>query len=108
MKNSNTKEVIAKVQNHMIRQIGSKRALYEEIENAKRSFGGVRYGLINMVDGGLFLIYNKDVYNFLHRIGYTKAQLDKMDVWNRYRDLIVRDGIRFYDQYVKALKSKKR
>lgn len=108
MKNSNTKEVIAKVQNHMVRQFGSKKGLWEEMDHYKRSFGSLRIGLIHMVDGGNFLVYNKDVYNFLHRLGYTKAQLEKMDVWNRYRELIVRDGSRFYEQYLKSLKAKKK
>lgn len=108
MKNSNNAKTIAQVQNHMVRQFGSKKGLYEEIDHLKRTFGSVHNALYEMVNGGDFLIYNKDVYNFLHRLGYTKAQLDKMDTWERYRQLIVRDGTRFYDQYRKSLKAKKK
>lgn len=108
MKNSNNAKTIAQVQNHMVRQYGSKKKLYEEMDYLRRNYGGIRNALVMMVEGGEFLIYNKDIYNFLHRLGYTKAQLDKMDKFERYKQLIVRDGTRFYDAYTKTLRARRK
>lgn len=108
MKNSNNAKTIGQVQNHMVRQYGSKKKLYEEMDHLRRNYGGIRNALVMMVEGGDFLIYRKDIYNFLNRLGYTKAQLEKMDVSERYKQLIVRDGSRFYEQYKKQLALKKK
>lgn len=110
MKNSNNAKTIASVQNHMARQVGGKKALFEEMQQAKKRNGSLRMGIDELVDGGIFLIYNGDVYNFLHRLGYTKAQLDKMDSgkrWDLYRHLLIRDGERFYRDYERAKAVKK-
>lgn len=101
MKNSNTKEVIAKVQNHMVRQIGGKKLLYDSLTN--RNYGStVAVRVKRMVEGGFFLIYYKDIRAFLNRIGYTKTQLSKMSdnkVQDLYTHLLIRDGERFVKQY---------
>lgn len=92
MKNSNTKEVIAKVQAHMIRHQGGKKILYSELTN--RSYGPTVYARVKkMVNGGMFLVYYKDIRDFLNKIGYTKAQLEKMSdakVWDLYTHLLGR------------------
>lgn len=108
MKNSNNAKTIAQVQNHMVRQFGSKKKLYEEMDHLRRSYGGIHNALVMMVEGGDFLFYRKDIYNFLNRLGYTKAQLDKMDIYKRYTELIVRDGTRFYDAYTKTLRARRK
>lgn len=108
MKNSNNAKTIGQVQNHMVRMVRGKKKLYEDIKHQTKDYGSVRRALAVMFDEGRFLIYNKDIYNFLNRLGYTKAQLEKMDVGERYKQLIVRDGSRFYEQYKKELALKKR
>lgn len=107
MKNSNTKEVIAKVQNHIIRMYGGKRALWRYI-SYKKSTGdfspSTESVLREMLRYGYFLKDEKKMYNFLHRLGYTKAQLEKMNVRERYVELIVRDGTRLYEQYSREMR----
>lgn len=109
MKNSNTKEVIAKVQTHMIRHLGGKKILYSELTN--RSYGPTVYARVKkMVDGGFFLAYYSDIREFLHKIGYTKAQLEKMSndkVWDLYKHLLARDGERFVRDYGRELEKRK-
>ena len=109
MKNSNTKEVIAKVQTHMIRHLGGKKILYSELTN--RSYGPTVYARVKkMVNGGMFLVYYKDIRDFLNKIGYTKAQLEKISdarVWDLYIHLLARDGERFVRDYGREVEKRK-
>lgn len=108
------KEISAKVQNHLIRLKGGKKALYESIKNYSKRYkkynerGIEEYAIAEMVEGGKFLISNKDIFNFLHRLGYSRAELEKMDIWKRYKDLVSYHGYKFYRQYEKELELKKR
>lgn len=108
MKNSNNAKTIAQVQAHMIRHQGGKKILYSELTN--RSYGPTVYARVKkMVNGGMFLVYYKDIRDFLNRIGYTKAQLGKMSderVWDLYIHLLGRDGERFVRDYGRELEKR--
>lgn len=112
MKNSNNAKTIEMVQNHMVRMVGGKKKLYELISYyTKLNNGSVSKGILEMLEAPYFLYQYSKITPFLNRIGYTKAQLKKMDVVKQgelYAHLLVRDGTRFYNQYKKELALKKR
>lgn len=103
MKNSNTRAIIQKNQNHMIRQAGGIRNLMANAE-AVLPRGTPYQRFYKLAESGEFLIYSQDIRAYLKRLGYTEDQLKRMDVDKKYFSLMARDGARLYEARMKSRK----
>ena len=91
---TNTKIVSNKIQEHILE--------YYTIEELKEQVKVFDYlpttyhALIEMVQGGCFLIYYEDVKNFLNGLGInpTNKEYDDLKSWDLYKHLIAREGVK--------------
>lgn len=59
--------------------------------------------IIDMVEGGTFLIYNIDVKEFINSLGInpTGKEFDTQKTWNLYKHLIAREGANLLERSAK-------
>lgn len=91
MKNTNTKAIVEKNQNHLIRHLGGKKGFVYQVGGQ----GSVRDVITSGLTG---VIYKEDAYRYLRRLGIPKEDLVGKDPYEMYLRLMVRDGTRLYEK----------
>lgn len=97
--NTDTKAIVEKNQNHLIRHLGGKKGFVYQVGGQ----GSVRDVITSGLTG---VIYKEDAYRYLRRLGIPKEQI-KGDPYDMYVRLMVRDGTRLYEKIKREEFSKK-
>lgn len=55
--------------------------------------------IVEMVQGGMFLIYNVDIKDFINSLGINPSgkEYDTQKTWDLYKHLIAREGVRLLE-----------
>ena len=91
-------------QRHIVKCMGG---LDDFIEQMDYSIGKGRHrvspvqAMTEIVDGGLLLIGDAQIKDYVESIGFPTAGYDRGQIYDFYRRLMVRDGVRLYNE-VKA------
>ena len=98
---TNTKIVSNKIQEH-IKEYYTIEELKEQVKalQTPREYkcfthtASIYEALVEMVEGGCFLVYNSDVQEFLNSLGINPEgkEYDVQKSWDLYKHLIVREG----------------
>ena len=102
---TNNKVVKEMIQKHILeyQTINELRENVKVLTNSKTMTKTTYQALEVMTEGGMFLIYNVDIKDFINSLGINPSgkEYDTQKTWNLYKHLIAREGVKLLERSAK-------